>query len=256
MMGARQIMKRVGTIRVLAALGLTLGLTLGLPLGGWAQSYTVGPVRDGGRVTGRVSYAGAASERERILVGTDDEVCAGEKYSEGLIVDPANRGLEGVVVSLRGISSGKDWTLPEGEPGIDQRGCWFHPHIVVVPVGQALSVLNSDGILHNLHTHSYDNRPVNKAQPGLLKSLSITFRVGEFVKLTCDVHDWMEAWIVVADHPYVAVTDEAGSFLIDDIPPGRYTLEFWHETLGLQSQDIEVAPGAATQADLSFPEGQ
>lgn len=230
-----------------------LGFVLILPPRATAQDYTVKPVNGGGSVTGTVTYGGEPVERSQVTVAIDQEVCdQTPKYSEALIVDPAHHGIQNVVVSIRGIPAGKDWSFPDTGPALDQQGCRFIPHVLVVPAGQTFRVLNNDGLMHNIHTHSKINRSVNRAQPKILKQLQLKINQAEFVRVTCDVHKWMEAWIVAAEHPYFVVTDENGSFRLDQVPPGSYTLEFWHETLGKQSQPLKVTTGEDVQADGTF----
>src|SRR5437764_717248 len=71
------------------------------------------------------------------------------------------------------------------------------------------------------------------------------------VPITCDLHSWMKSWVVVAEHPYYAVTDAAGAFRIAAVPPGKYRLRMWHEVLGDVSREVEVGPqGAAATFDI------
>ena len=70
------------------------------------------------------------------------------------------------------------------------------------------------------------------------------------VKIICEVHLWMGAYIVVTEHPYHAVTDIYGEYRISDVPPGNYRLEVWHETLGTQNKPVEVQAGRTTQVDF------
>ncbi|RPJ52741.1 MAG: hypothetical protein EHM24_33880 [Acidobacteria bacterium] len=123
---------------------------------------------------------------------------------------------------------------------MDQKGCQYVPRVVVVPTTGQLDILNSDGILHNIHTHSTANPAINKAQPKFKKTLTEKFTKPEIIKATCDAHAWMTGWIVVTDHPFVAVTDDKGNFAIKDLPPGDYKVEIWHETLGKQVKDVSI----------------
>ncbi|HWU36484.1 MAG TPA: carboxypeptidase-like regulatory domain-containing protein, partial [Candidatus Acidoferrum sp.] len=84
------------------------------------------------------------------------------------------------------------------------------------------------------------NPEVNVAQPKFKKVLTQKFTKPEIVKATCDAHGWMNGWIVATDHPFVAVTDEKGNFAIKDIPPGKYTVEIWQETLGKQTKEVSI----------------
>ena len=173
-------------------------------------------------------------------------------HEEDLVVARQTRGLRNVVVWLKDVNDEVSWK-PNHEPRIlDQKGCRFTPHVLVVPAGEAVTILNSDGILHNIHTRSSVNRPINKVQPGLLKRVSIKFRDPEIIRVDCDAHDWMRAWIVVAAHPYYAVTGEDGRYRLDDVPPGTYTLEFWHETLGNLTRQVVVSGEKEVRIDVQY----
>ncbi len=137
-------------------------------------------------------------------------------------------------------------------PTLDQNGCQFAPHVLLAPAGQAVHVLNSDPLTHNVHTAAFENRPVNRSQPAGVRKIELSFRFPEKVRVRCDMHDWMGAWIAVVDHPYNAVTDEAGSFVLENVPPGTYTLEIWHEILGSNTQSVTVAAGQATDASVEL----
>ncbi|MBI2456796.1 MAG: carboxypeptidase regulatory-like domain-containing protein, partial [candidate division NC10 bacterium] len=123
---------------------------------------------------------------------------------------------------------------------LNQKGCGYTPHVVVVPTTGELDILNSDGVLHNIHTYSTVNPPFNVAQPKFKKIVTERFTKPEIIKATCDAHNWMRGWIVATDHPFVAVTDDEGRFTIKDVPPGHYKVEIWHETLGKQVKEVTV----------------
>ena len=80
----------------------------------------------------------------------------------------------------------------------------------------------------------------------------MSFDSPEFVEVICDVHNWMQEWIVAATHPYYAVTDAKGQVSLNDVPPGTYALELWHERLGTQSQSVVVGAGATTETVATF----
>jgi hypothetical protein len=122
---------------------------------------------------------------------------------------------------------------------------------VLLPAGATLVARNSDGIMHNLHTLSKANPAINKAQPGFKKTMPIsTLKVPETIKVQCDMHSWMRAWIVVTDTPYTVVTDTAGQFRLTDVPAGTYTLKFWHETLGEMSREVTVKDGETATVEV------
>ena len=210
---------------VVAIMGVILG------------SMAVTQAQDAGSLSGRITYAGAPPPKKKVDVTKDKEVCGkSEIYDESLVVGP-DKGLKNAVVIVQGAKGGK-FASQKGE--LDQKGCQYVPHVVVVPTTGELDILNSDGILHNIHTQSTANPAVNVAQPKFKKVLTQKFTKPEIIKAACDAHGWMSGWIVVTDHPFVAVTDEKGNFAIKDIPPGKYTVEIWQETLGKQVKEVSI----------------
>ena len=123
-----------------------------------------------------------------------------------------------------------------------------------VPAGSTLDLFNHDKTTHNIHTRSKANPIINSAHPSFRKRLRLKnkFKQPETIKAKCDMHAWMSAWFVVTDHPYYAVTDANGAFSLQDVPPGTYTLQVWHETLGQQTQQVTVAANGETPAEVEF----
>ncbi|NIR52587.1 hypothetical protein GWO43_28765 [candidate division KSB1 bacterium] len=215
-------------------------------------NYAPVEVKNGGTVSGVIKFGGEIPALAEIEVTKDTKVCGKAKPDQSLVVDAKRRGIKNVVAYLKDIESGKKWALDEGSLKMDQKGCVFTPHILVVPTGTPFAMLNNDGILHNVHTRSEINEEINKAQPKFLKKMKLTFEKPEFVKVTCDVHNWMNAWIVAAPNPYYRVTDEQGKFELTDVPAGSYTLEIWHETLGKQIKQVEVKAGETVSLEFTL----
>ncbi len=161
-----------------------------------------------------------------------------------------NKGIKNAVLSLAGAKGPAP--KPAQKPALNQKGCQFNPHVLVVPAGAEMDILNSDGILHNIHTFSKANPSINKAQPKFKKVMTEKLDKPEVVRVQCDVHGWMSAWIAVTDHPYYAVTDEAGAFKLDNVPPGKHAVEVWHEALGKVTREVEVKAGASTKVVLEL----
>jgi len=206
-----------------------------------------------GTVSGQITFSGQFSAPKKLTVTKDKKICGRASHvDESMLVNEKNKGLKNTVVYLEQVNSGKAWPAPAEGLVLDQKGCHFSPHVIVVPAGQTLTVLNPDGILHNIHTHSELNKPINKAQPKFKKKMKLSFDKPEIVKVSCDVHNWMGGWIVVADHPYYAVTDENGAFKLQDVPAGTYTLKIWHEKLGEKSTTIEVKSGETARVEEVF----
>jgi plastocyanin len=216
--------------------------------GAWA--YEVIDVKDGGTISGEVKFAGTPPTPEKVPVTKDQEVCGKtEKIDESLIVGE-NKGIQNVVVSIVDIQKGKK--MSETGATLDQKDCRYAPHVVLTPAGADLTILNSDGILHNIHSYSTKNPPFNKAQPKFKKEMKEKFSEPEMVRLACDAHAWMSGWVVVKDHPYYTVTDANGAFKLTEVPPGDYELRFWHETLGESTQKVSVKANEETKVAIEM----
>ena len=200
-----------------------------------------------GTVVGKVKYAGTPPPPKTAKVIQDTEVCGTEQKSAFLVVG-SDQGLQWAVVRVADVGGAKARSEP---PKMDQNGCKFTPRVVIARPGEQMAILNSDGILHNVHTVSEKNPSINKAQPGFVKTLPITFEKPEMIRMKCDVHGWMRGWILVTDDP-AAVTDSAGSFTLADVPAGTHKVTVWHEKLGHQSKEITVADGEETVVDFEF----
>jgi len=211
----------------------TVVAIMGLVVGG----VVAASAQDAGSLSGRISFAGDPPAKKKLDVTKDKEVCGKtELYDESLVVG-ADKGVKNVVVTVVGAKGGK---FASQKATLDQKGCTYTPRVVVVPTTGELDILNSDGILHNIHTYGTANPAINKAQPKFKKVLTEKFSKPEIIKASCDAHAWMTGWIVATDHPFVGVTDEKGNFAIKNVPPGNYKVEIWHETLGKQVKEVSI----------------
>lgn len=241
--------KRNGSVlRNAARAAAVLGLIGALGWATRATAYEGGAVANGGSISGTVKYKGTPPAPAKLDVNKDTEVCGTTpKMSRELVVAP-DGGVQWAVVSIPSITKGKPF--PSDKTVLDQKGCEYLPHVVLAPAGADVDILNSDGILHNIHTYSEKNPPLNRAQPKFKKSMTEKFATPERVKLQCDVHGWMHGWLVVEDNPYYAVTDEKGAFKLTDVPPGDYEVKVWQEKLGEATQKVTVKPG--TDSAVTF----
>ncbi|SRR5579875_2281289 len=208
------------------------------------------PAQSLGAITGSVIYEGIVPRPKLLTVTKDPEICGTKPvYDQSLIVG-AEHGLANTVVAASGpvnSAAAKPITVR-----FDQKGCQYIPHVAVFPAGSTVMILNSDGILHNIHTLSTINPPLDIAQPGFKKEIRVTIAKPETIKVTCDAHNWMEGWWYVTNTPYYTLTDRTGHYVLRDLPPGRYTVKFWHERLGSHSEPIVVKPGQSTTLDFAF----
>lgn len=218
--------------------------------GAAASGYAAIDVTNGGSIRGAVRFTGEVPPPRSVQVGTDAEACGSTRRVRTVRVG-AGGGLADAVVSLTDIREGRAFSLPS-PPTLDQEACRFRPHVLIAPVGEPVRVTNSDPFTHNVHTAAFDNRSVNRAQPADLESIELHFDAPEKVRVKCDIHPWMGAWIVVARHPYHAVTDEAGGFRLPEIPPGTYTVEVWHETLGTRTRAVTVEAGRTIELSVDL----
>ncbi|MFQ5930246.1 MAG: carboxypeptidase regulatory-like domain-containing protein [Acidobacteriota bacterium] len=232
-------------------IGFWLALAVGLLISrGYSERQEArAAAKATGTITGVVKFAGTPPSREKIPVVLDIEYCGEERISQELIVG-ADRGIQNAVVSLVGMESSPKSGAKIAH--LDQVDCDFVPRVVIAPVGSPIIILNTDDFLHNFHTRSAKNPPLNKAQPSMRKVLEEKFKHPEIIKVSCDLHRWMKAWIVVAEHPYYIVTDDTGSFALADVPAGSYQLKVWHETLGEMTKDLIVKPGAETKVTFEL----
>ncbi len=213
-----------------------------------AQAYDAMDVPNGGTINGTIKLSGVAPPAKTIKVTKHAQQCGAEVPDEALVV-AADKGIKNVVVWITDIAKGKKW---ESKTVIDQRKCHFQPHVAVAQAGTEVEILNSDGILHNFHTYSTRNPSFNKAQPKFRPRMVEKFAKPEIIKVTCDDHPWMKGWLVVSDHPYVAVTDDRGSFRLTDVPAGTYRVEIWHETLGVHVRTVTVRGRGETKLNAEF----
>ncbi len=194
-----------------------------------------------------------------LAITKDDAVC-GTRPSLSRLVVGRGRGVENAVVYLKGIDEGKNFRNRKTAT-LDQKGCEFRPHIMVLNQNAPLEIVNNDRVLHNVHAYEFTKSPTtlfNIAQPikGQKSRIDASqFRNAGLVMITCDAgHPWMSAYIFRVENPYYAVTDANGHFRIDGVPPGTYTLAMWHEGVGIKRKDLEQ--GTVTKYTFEEPYSQ
>lgn len=214
-----------------------------------APSTPAGPT---GSIAGTVTYVNGDPDTE--IAMDADPVCvslhADPVQTQKVVVTDGN--LANVFVYVKEGVSGNH-PAPSESKTLDQQGCQYHPHVSGIQVGQTLVIRNSDATLHNVHATPKKNAEFNNGQPFEGMELEHKFTQAEvMVPLKCDVHPWMSSYIGVLSHPFYAVSAEDGSFTIEGLPAGDYTVEAWHETLGTKAMTVTVTADAAADASFDF----
>jgi plastocyanin len=204
----------------------------------------------GGSLKGTVVLKGTAPEPQKLPVTIDQWVCGKEKSAEDLVLSPEG-GIRNAVIWLENPPPASTAAALPPVTAVDQKECVFTPRVVVVAAGGRIDFLNSDRLLHNLHSMPNANPPFNRAQPRG-RTIPITFPHPEIVRVNCDLHSWMRGWVVVAEHSFYAITDADGRFALPGLPPGRYTVRVWQERLGTISREIVVGDQDPTTITLEM----
>jgi plastocyanin len=210
---------------------------------------------DEGAVSGKVVFTGTPPELEPLNM-TGDAACAagGDTRPDVLVIN--NGRLKNVFVYLKGAGV-DNYRFPVGGPvTLDQKDCRYVPHVLGVQAGQTVRITNSDQTNHNVHPTPKRNDGFNLSQVQGDAPIEHVFKNQEvMIPVQCNQHNWMRANIGVLNHPFFAVSNEDGSYTIRDVPPGDYTLVFWHEVYGEQSQPIKVTARGAVTQDAAYKAG-
>ena len=245
----------------------------------WA--YEISEIVNGGTISGKVTFEGTTPPPKRFPVKKDPDVCGPERTLNELAVRDGL--LQGAVVILEGVEAGKPFPVARhrGEPPgagefrygggahlaleIFTKGCNFGPFTGVLTLDEPVRFLNHDPIKHILHSvssrddkglilrtiHNRELRPDTVVERTFHASRLKPNRV---IGIHCNRHDFMQSWFYVVTSPYYSLSDQDGTFTIDQVPPGQYELLAWHPTLGLKRQDVQVADGGDLEVSFKFVE--
>jgi plastocyanin len=221
-----------------------------------AWPYEETKVTDGGTIEGKIVFRGTVPSPRKVIPTQDQEVCGGPRDEPRIVLGPENT-IQGAVVYLKGIEKGKSFEKSKKPPVVDNAKCKFEPELQVVPAGTEILILNSDPVLHNTHgyllTDSRRGRTVfNQALPQKGQQVKSTLKSPGIVDVACDVHGWMQGWILVADNPYFALSEKNGTFAIKDIPPGKYTLATFQPFVGIRETPVTVEAKKTTSVNVEL----
>ena len=213
--------------------------------------YTPGALSAVGSVVGTIKLDGEAPP-ESPPITVDTKVC-GNKAQPSVEATP--KGLSDVIVWVSGVKTGKALPL-EKRIELSSENCALDPRVQATVVGSTVNVFNDDKTLHKLvfiNAASGDTLATmpffNEGQVVASEKLAAT---SDIVEVRCKQHPWTRAYIAVFDHPYFAVTEKDGSFRIDSLPPGNYTVNVWHEGMKKPiAQQVQIAAGGSARLDRS-----
>ena len=207
-----------------------------------------------GNVAGRVTIEGAVPVGAAIKLSSDPFCARAHTDVQRLeTFAVADGGLDNVFVYVKDGLGNYYFDVPADAVTLDQKGCRYTPHVFGVRAGQPIAIVNSDDTLHNVHAMSEVNRPFNIGQIKAGVRNTKTFTAREvMITFKCDVHGWMRAYAGVLDHPYFAVTSGGGKFELKEVPAGTYTIEAWHERLGVQTQMVTLADNESKTIGFTF----
>jgi plastocyanin len=215
-----------------------------------------GPALAASSVNGAVTFDGKVPTLKPLAMDADP-ACAKKHTkpvpSEMLVLGSGNAMGNIMVWVSKGLPAGKTWPAPKTPVVLDQKGCVYVPHVMGIMVGQAYRILNSDGILHNVHALPKINPGFNRPMPATVKESNAKFDKPEAMfHIKCDVHPWMSAYVGVFTHPFFSVTGTDGKFTISGLDPGTYELTAWHERLGTQTASVTVGANETKAQNFKF----
>jgi plastocyanin len=223
------------------------------PAWGITDSSLTAPT--GATVVGRVIFRGTVPPPQVVSVTHNAETCGESQSIQPMIVDPASGGVKDSVVSLvRHDGSAMPTTdQPSTIPTITNRTCAFHPRIGIAKMGDLLETRNDDPVMHNTHIYADKKTFLNVALVAGGRPVQKRVKSPGLLKLTCDAHPFMQGFVMVLDHDFVATTDALGLFSITGVPPGKQEFSIWHETLGTLKKQVTVPPQGNLTVTFEYP---
>jgi plastocyanin len=231
---------------ILLVLGIAMANGRSAKAAAAQAGYTVQPSA-GGTIEGKLLWVGKPQQPHRIAVTVNARTCGMSKEMYDVRVEQG--GVVGAVVWIDNITHGKAFDWPKAV--LDQKNCMFVPSVLVMKPGQ-LEIDNSDKVTHNVHVIARYNRSFNQMMAPGAAPVDVTMMRPETIQVRCDIHPWMEGYIVVAKNPYYTISGSGGSFTLTDVPAGTYHLDVWQDKIGTKSQSVTVQAGKTTTVDFKL----
>ena len=213
------------------------------------------PTGEEGTITGLTLFTGEAPARVDIDM-TVDPVCAKlnlDPIKEDTIVNDGRLANVFVYVKSGSVLDSFNFETPPSPIILERKGCQYVPRLLGIQVRQPLQVINADPTVHNINVQPKLNPAWNRSQPPKVEPIVQQFDHPEtFIPLKDNQHPWEKGWIGVFAHPFFAVSGQEGSYRIDGLPPGDYTIVAWHEMFGEQEVKITVRPKEWIPLNFTF----
>jgi plastocyanin len=208
-----------------------------------------------GSVTGIIKFEGVPRKMRVINMAAVPNCKKGHPspaMTEDVVLGD-NGTLQNVVVYMKGDFSQYSFDAAKSPITMDQNGCVYNPHVLALMTGQHLQMTNSDQTTHNVNAAPRMNHRWNESQSSGASPIDEVFAHAEFgIPVKCNVHPWMKSYIAVFSNPYFQVTGKDGSFKINNVPPGTYKLNAWHELYGTKEQTITIRATEEQTATITF----
>ncbi len=235
------------------------------------SKYRTTKLLNKGWIKGRVTHTNPGLEAPKLEVNRDASHCGPESRKIQAVEISPDGGLQNSVVYLKEISAGKDFVLAAQPPVLRQEHCDYQPHVQLVPPMSSIKITNEDKILHSVHAFwfpfgskfvlypdsvTYPAKTLfNIAMVAQRKESFQQFGGPGIVKFICEAgHYWMTAYVIVMPHPYFAKVDSQGNYILEDVPPGKYTLVSWHEYFGTKEQPVTVKENQPAEVNFTYSE--
>lgn len=213
--------------------------------------YQAVSVTGGARLTGTIDFDGALPTDNVIQLPPDAAGC-GQRITEQRVQRTGTR-IGGAIVWLTDIRSGKPLPMARRFE-LANEDCMLTPQLQAVVAPGTLNVVSNDVAQHRDRIINVGTGELEGIAPfndnGEVVPFDRVLDTTEQLEVTCDLHPWAKAWILVLDHPYFATSEKSGTFAMDDVPPGTYRVKAWHPLLGTAERSVTVSAGQAAAVAL------
>lgn len=208
-----------------------------------------------GTITGSVTFHGTPPQYHAIDMSAESACVEANPRPviPPVVIVGAHGALANSVVYIKSGLGAYRYSTPTEPAVLDQKACMYVPRILAFRAGQPFEIKNTDPVTHNIHPIPRENKRWNRSLAANEAPFITNFPYPELaIPVVCNIHPWMRAYLFVFDHPYFEVTPETGAFELQNVPPGTYTIEVWHERFGTLDQTVTLAPKGSKEISFEF----